>query len=64
MKLIFKQILAYKYEWMAFLGAVVSINTNFEIGLTVFEIGLTVLTGGILGMIANTIITGLNNDNK
>jgi hypothetical protein len=57
MKLIFKQILAYKYELMAFLGAVVSINTNFEIGLTV-------LTGGILGMIANTTITGLNNDNK
>jgi hypothetical protein len=54
MKLIFKQILAYKYELMTFLGAIVSINTNFEIGLIV-------LVGGILGMIANTTINSLNN---
>jgi hypothetical protein len=49
MKLIFKQILAYKYELMTFLGGIVSINTNSLIALIL-------LIGGILGMITNTLV--------
>ena len=48
MKLIFKQILDYKYELMSVLGGVVSMSTNSPTAMIV-------LIGGILGMIANTI---------
>lgn len=48
MREIIKQVIAYKYELMSFLGGVVSINTDSLIALIV-------LIGGILGMIANTI---------
>jgi hypothetical protein len=48
MKLIFKQILDYKYELMSVLGGVVSMSTNSPTAMIV-------LIGGLFGMIANTI---------
>lgn len=48
MKIIIKQVFAFKYELMAVLGGAVSMSTNSSIALIV-------LIGGILGMIANTI---------